>query len=69
MNNVEEDHLDVYGSLENVVEAFAEFARLVPPAAEGGRLLIAHDGAHRRAITAGLRCRVETFGKLENVSA
>jgi len=62
INNVEEDHLDVYGCLENVVQAFAEFARLVPPAEAGGRLLIAHEGAHRRQITAGLECRVETFG-------
>jgi UDP-N-acetylmuramate--alanine ligase len=62
INNVEEDHLDVYGSLEQVVEAFAEFARRLPPAADGGRLLIAHEGAHRRVITAGLAARVETFG-------
>lgn len=62
VNNVEEDHLDVYGTLENVVQAFAEFARLLPPAEAGGRLLIAHDGAHRREITAGLSARVETFG-------
>jgi UDP-N-acetylmuramate--alanine ligase len=62
INNVEEDHLDIYGTLDAVVTAFGEFARLVPPADEGGRLLIAHDGAHRREITAGLRCAVETFG-------
>jgi UDP-N-acetylmuramate--alanine ligase len=62
INNVEEDHLDIYGSLANVVEAFGEFARLVPRDEDGGRLLIAHDGAHRREITAGLRCRIETFG-------
>jgi len=62
IHNVEEDHLDVYGSLEHVVEAFGEFARLVPPAEQGGCLLIAHDGAHRREITAGLRCPIKTFG-------
>ncbi len=62
INNVEEDHLDVYGDLDGVVEAFARFAGLLPPAADGGRLLIAHDGSHRRRITAGLRCAVETFG-------
>ncbi|NNF43471.1 MAG: UDP-N-acetylmuramate--L-alanine ligase [Phycisphaerales bacterium] len=60
--NVEEDHLDVYGSLEHVVEAFHAFADLVPAAAEGGRLLIAHEGAHRRVITRGLQCGVATFG-------
>ncbi|MEM1186468.1 MAG: Mur ligase family protein [Planctomycetota bacterium] len=60
--NVEADHLDIYGSLDAVVEAFAGFARLVPSESEGGRLLIGHDGAHRREITAGLGCRVETIG-------
>jgi UDP-N-acetylmuramate--alanine ligase len=62
INNVEEDHLDVYGSLESIVQAFSEFATLIPSAAEGGRLLIAHDGAHRREITASLDCDVRTFG-------
>jgi UDP-N-acetylmuramate--alanine ligase len=65
INNVEEDHLDIYGSLDNVVKAFAEFAQLIPPS-EGdersGYLLIAHEDAHRREITASLPCTVETFG-------
>ena len=60
--SVEADHLDIYGSLDAVVEAFAEFARLIPPEGRGGRLLIAHEGAHRREITAGLDCRVDTIG-------
>jgi UDP-N-acetylmuramate--alanine ligase len=62
IGSVEADHLDIYGSLDAVVEAFAGFARLVPPAEEGGVLLIAHDGAHRREIAGGLRCKVETIG-------
>ncbi len=60
--NVEADHLDIYGSLDAVIEAFAGFAQLIPSEAEGGHLLIAHDGAHRREITAGLTCRVDTIG-------
>jgi UDP-N-acetylmuramate--alanine ligase len=60
--SVEADHLDIYGSLDAVVEAFAGFARLVPPESEGGRLIIGHEGAHRREITAGLTCLVETIG-------
>lgn len=59
---VEADHLDIYGSLDAVVEAFHEFARLIAPASEGGKLLIAHDGAHRREVTAGVECAVETIG-------
>jgi UDP-N-acetylmuramate--alanine ligase len=73
INNVEEDHLDCYGSLDEIVQSFRTFAELLPPAdpiglatgtdaAIGGKLLIAHEGAHRREIAAGLACRVETFG-------
>jgi UDP-N-acetylmuramate--alanine ligase len=59
---VEADHLDIYGTLDAVVEAFAVFARQVAPAEEGGRLLIAHEGAHRREVTAGVKAKVETIG-------
>jgi len=59
---VEADHLDIYGSLDAVVEAFHDFAALLPAAEEGGRLLIAHDGAHRREVAAGIDAAVETIG-------
>jgi len=59
---VEADHLDIYGSVDEVVRAFHEFAMLVAPAEAGGRLLIAHEGAARREITAGVACAVETIG-------
>ena len=62
ITNIEEDHLDIYGSLEAIIEAFKAFAGLLPGAEDGGALLIAHDGAHRGAITPGLACRVQTFG-------
>lgn len=60
--NVEADHLDIYGSLDAVIESFAEFAQLVSPTDAGGFLLIGHEGAHRTKITAGLDCTVETVG-------
>jgi UDP-N-acetylmuramate--alanine ligase len=62
INNIEEDHLDVYASLDEIIAAFRHFAGLLPNASAGGRLLIAHDGAHRRAVASGLRCAVSTFG-------
>lgn len=62
INNVEEDHLDCYGSLDEIVRSFHEFAMLLPDAREGGRLLIADEGAHRREIAAGVRAEVATFG-------
>jgi UDP-N-acetylmuramate--alanine ligase len=65
ISSVEADHLDCYGTLDAVVESFHEFAKLLPPAAPdggGGKLLIAHEGAHRREVTAGLDCMVQTIG-------
>lgn len=62
ISSVEADHLDVYGTLEAVIEAFHEFAALLPSASEGGKLLIAHENAHRREVTAGLTCEVQTIG-------
>ena len=60
--NLEEDHLDIYGSLEQIIEAFHGFASLLPPTKDGGYLLIAHDGAHRSIVAVGLECTVETIG-------
>lgn len=62
INNVEEDHLDYYNSLDDIIESFRGFAMRIPSAQENGFLLIAHDGAHRNIITPGLHSRVETFG-------
>ncbi len=60
--NVEADHLDVYGSLEAVIEAFRDYARMIPSATDGGWLLIGHEGSHRREVTGGVTCEVETIG-------
>ena len=57
--NIEEDHMDVYGSLEEIVASFAHFAGLLPA---GGSLLIQHEMPHRLAVGAGLTCPVETIG-------
>jgi len=62
INNIEEDHLDYYSSLDEIIGSFRDFARLIPSARDGGRLLIADDGAHRRQVVAGLDCQVATFG-------
>ncbi len=60
--NAEADHLDVYDSLDEIVEAFAVFARKLPSHEQGGTLLINHEMPHRLAITAGLNCAVQTLG-------
>ncbi len=62
ISSIEADHLDIYGSLDAVVESFAQFAQLIPNAEQGGKLIIGHDGAFRREVTAGLKCDIETIG-------
>jgi UDP-N-acetylmuramate--alanine ligase len=62
ISSIEADHLDIYGSLDAVVESFTQFAQLIPSAEQGGKLIIGHDGAYRREVTAGLTCDVETIG-------
>jgi len=57
--NVEEDHLDIYGSLDGVVESFNHFAKLTDPA---GLLLIGHGRANRTSVAAGAACDVQTIG-------
>jgi UDP-N-acetylmuramate--alanine ligase len=62
ITSVEADHLDMYGSLDEIVKSFHEFAKLIPPASEGGTLIIAEQNAHKREVTAGLTCNVQTIG-------
>ncbi len=62
VNNVEADHLDFFADLDAVIDAFAGFARRLPPAHEGGRLLIASQGAFADRVCAGAACECKTFG-------
>ncbi|MEZ6194052.1 MAG: Mur ligase domain-containing protein, partial [Phycisphaerales bacterium] len=60
--NVEADHLDMYRSLDEIVEAFKVFAERIPDKDERGSLLINHEMPHRIKITAALNCKIETIG-------
>ena len=56
VTNIEEDHLDCYKGIDEIVESFREFARLVPP--DGLILANGQDDATRRAVS-GLAAPVE----------
>ncbi len=62
ITSVEADHLDVYGTFDEVLKSFNHFARLVASEEQGGLILISHDGAHRREVTAGVKAKVQTIG-------
>ena len=63
VTNIEEDHLDAFRDLDEIVEAFASFAALLPPASDGGLLLVAHEGASRERLAAATFAAVETYGR------
>jgi UDP-N-acetylmuramate: L-alanyl-gamma-D-glutamyl-meso-diaminopimelate ligase len=59
VNNIEYDHADIYPDLEAIRVAFRRLVNLVP---RRGLLLLGADDPEARALAAGARCRVETFG-------
>jgi UDP-N-acetylmuramate--alanine ligase len=59
ITNVEADHLDIYGTVEAVREAFAEFARRI---GTGGTLVLGIDDPGARRVTAPEGVGVVTFG-------
>jgi UDP-N-acetylmuramate--alanine ligase len=61
VTNVEADHLDYYGTLEAVVEAFRRFVALVP---DDGHLVLGGDDPRARALGVGWRNAL-TYGLSE----
>jgi len=57
--NIEEDHLDYYGDLNAICDAFAQFVELLPP--DGLLVSNAHDPRCQQ-VRAGCAAKVETFG-------
>jgi len=56
---IEPDHFDCYNTQSELENAFARFAATVPA---GGLILARHDCPATGRVTAGVPCRVETFG-------
>jgi len=57
--NIEEDHLDYYRDLDEIVEAFSRFAARLRPE---GLLVVNGENRHAVRAAAAAPCRVETFG-------
>ena len=57
--NIEEDHLDFFKDIQDIRDSFHRFALLLP---EDGTLIINSDINQVEEITAGLSCRVITYG-------
>jgi UDP-N-acetylmuramate--alanine ligase len=63
VTNVEADHLDHYGTLEAVIEAFRAFISRVP---EGGTAVLCADDPILPGIAHACRGRVVTYGRSES---
>ena len=61
--NIEEDHLDFFKDLADIRSSFRRFAELLP---QDGTLIINGDIENYEEITAGLPCKVITFGHSDN---
>jgi UDP-N-acetylmuramate--alanine ligase len=57
ITNIEADHLDCYKDIDEIVESFREFARLVP---RDGLILINGNDAHAREAVEGMPAPVQT---------
>ena len=60
VTNIEEDHLDYYRDIDEIIGSFGVFMSHVPP--EGLVIINGEDANCARAVRAA-RCRVETFGR------
>jgi UDP-N-acetylmuramate--alanine ligase len=58
INNIEEDHLDYYKDIEDIVSTFAEFAASIP---EDGFLVVNNRDENVRKAIKGVRCNIETY--------
>ncbi|MCL1878603.1 MAG: UDP-N-acetylmuramate--L-alanine ligase [Defluviitaleaceae bacterium] len=57
--NVDADHLDFYGNMDNLIAAFSVFAKNIRP---DGALIINASTRGFEAITQGTSCKIVTFG-------
>lgn len=57
--NIDNDHLDYFGTIENIVKSFGNYVRLLP---DDGLLVINWDDEHCRTITKNTKAKVVTYG-------
>ncbi|MDO8496296.1 MAG: Mur ligase family protein [bacterium] len=60
INNIQADHLDIYGNIENILSAFKKFVNIIP--SNGLVILNKHDKNSSHLIN-GVKSRVKTFGR------
>ena len=67
ITSVELDHVDIFASFDQVKDTFRKLVALVPPADEGGRLIVCADHPDAVAVAEGARAQVERYGVVDEV--
>jgi len=63
ITNIDNDHLDYYGNLENIKKAFGEFAAKLP---EDGYLVCDSNDKNFKEIIENVRCKIIDYTKVNN---
>lgn len=66
INNIQPDHLDIYGNIDNIVSAFKKFVKIIP--SDGLTILNKHS-EYTPLLSGEARSKVITFGKGGNIRA
>lgn len=66
ITNIQSDHLDIYGNIENIFKAFQKLVRITP---EKGVLILNKSNLYTTTLTQEARSKIITFGKNGNVWA
>jgi UDP-N-acetylmuramate: L-alanyl-gamma-D-glutamyl-meso-diaminopimelate ligase len=66
ITNVQEDHLDIYGNINNIVTAFKKLPKLLP---SEGSLVLNKNNRYTKALADESKAKVITFGKKGDLDA
>lgn len=64
ITNIQPDHLDIYGNMENILKAFQKLAKIVP---EKGSLTLNNSDQYTAEIIKSSKSKTVTFGKNGNI--
>ena len=60
VNNIHLDHLDIYGSIDNIVSVFKKFVKLIP---SKGLIILNRQDRSTALLAKDARSRIKTFGR------
>ncbi len=64
ITNIQSDHLDIYGNIENIFKAFQKLVKIIP---EKGLLILNKTNQYTAALAQDAKSEVVTFGKNGNI--